>query len=556
MSDDSSGVFGSRGERADGAGEASGDSRVSQSAGGLDPKKQSPHHLGNSSPERAGTTGCLEQLASPDLGGRKATRKACNVDQQERGGLAQSESREERTLASRSGESVDRLTESDRDMERNGRERTGRAEAFKTPMHCMDKEGRSGSLSTQMYAGILQTSVMGGRARSDGPQAGLTSSRAGLTPTTSARPAPASKSTSALQRPPIRSWPTPPPPPPQKSSQRAAPSADLLRRMPRTPSRESDPPRGLEARPRSRSGAGRNRLPSGCRTAPGDEDEEDVGFMQEGARGEEGVEEEEAGSWAGAGGNGASEEVSSPPLTPAALTCSSVAESDRRRSRREKNRVRSQRRRQRRREIWRQSRQQDNRQSSTSSSSSSSSSCEDEEEEEKEGGTRDREGLICAVCLDVYFSPYTCHPCSHVFCEPCLRTLAKGSPANTPCPLCRTTITHVFFQKELNQTVKTLFPMEYHSRKQNFQRASCAKWPLPSTRKLFRIFRGFQRQTSSARRQFPHGGGYRLDDLDSDDEARGWPLDMDMAVIYIYSANWVIAFFIFIFLCYLFFPSF
>lgn len=59
----------------------------------------------------------------------------------------------------------------------------------------------------------------------------------------------------------------------------------------------------------------------------------------------------------------------------------------------------------------------------------------------------DREGYICAVCLDVYFSPYMCHPCNHIFCEPCLRTLAKNSPADTPCPLCRTTITHVFFQK-------------------------------------------------------------------------------------------------------------
>ena len=47
-----------------------------------------------------------------------------------------------------------------------------------------------------------------------------------------------------------------------------------------------------------------------------------------------------------------------------------------------------------------------------------------------------------------------------------------------------------YVRKELNQTVKTLFPMEYLSRKQNFQRASCAKWPLPSTRKLFRIFGG------------------------------------------------------------------
>lgn len=43
---------------------------------------------------------------------------------------------------------------------------------------------------------------------------------------------------------------------------------------------------------------------------------------------------------------------------------------------------------------------------------------------------------------------------------------------------------------ELNQTARTSFPKEYLSRKQNFQKASCAKWPLPSCRKLFRIFGG------------------------------------------------------------------
>lgn len=68
---------------------------------------------------------------------------------------------------------------------------------------------------------------------------------------------------------------------------------------------------------------------------------------------------------------------------------------------------------------------------------------------------------------------------------------------------------------------------------------------------------GFQRQSSPiARRQFPHGGGYRLDALDFEDDSRGWRFDMDMVIIYIYSVNWIIGFFIFCFLCYIFFPSF
>lgn len=64
-------------------------------------------------------------------------------------------------------------------------------------------------------------------------------------------------------------------------------------------------------------------------------------------------------------------------------------------------------------------------------------------EEEKE----DREGLTCAVCLDVYVCPHVCRPCGHSFCEPCLRTIASKQPTNTPCPLCRTLISHADLNK-------------------------------------------------------------------------------------------------------------
>ncbi|TRY95810.1 hypothetical protein DNTS_035348 [Danionella cerebrum] len=217
------------------------------------------------------------------------------------------------------------------------------------------------------------------------------------------------------------------------------------------------------------------------------------------------------------------------------LTVSPAGEN--RPSKRERRRLRSLRRRQRRRERCRQ-------ESLQITAGKSSSSSEDEEEEDE------REGFICAVCLDVYFSPYMCHPCCHVFCEPCLRTLAKSCPSNTPCPLCRTTITHVFFQKELNHTARTFFPKEYQSRKLNFQKASCAKWPLPSCRKLFRIFGGFQRQGSQgSRRQFPQGS-FRLNAFNFEDDSQRWRFDMDMVIIYIYSINWVIGFIIFCVFCY------
>ena len=45
--------------------------------------------------------------------------------------------------------------------------------------------------------------------------------------------------------------------------------------------------------------------------------------------------------------------------------------------------------------------------------------------------------LICPICLELLFSPFCVKPCEHVFCEPCLRRLARPCPTNTACPLCR-----------------------------------------------------------------------------------------------------------------------
>ncbi|XP_038590613.1 E3 ubiquitin-protein ligase RNF180-like isoform X1 [Micropterus salmoides] len=200
-------------------------------------------------------------------------------------------------------------------------------------------------------------------------------------------------------------------------------------------------------------------------------------------------------------------------------------------SKREKNRLKSLRRKQRRRERWLHS--------ELEQAKSVSTSLLDSEEE-------DREGLTCAVCLDVYFSPYSCQPCGHVFCEPCLRIITKNRPTDTPCPLCRTLISHTNFDKDLNQTAKTFFPKVYHARKQNFKSASCAKWPLPSCHKHFRIFWRDQRRAVMAGRRwhFAHGG-FTLDPLDLTD-MRGWLFDIGLVTVYIHSVTWILAF---LFLC-------
>ncbi|XP_040053726.2 E3 ubiquitin-protein ligase RNF180 isoform X2 [Gasterosteus aculeatus] len=203
-------------------------------------------------------------------------------------------------------------------------------------------------------------------------------------------------------------------------------------------------------------------------------------------------------------------------------------------SKREKNRLKSLRRKQRRRERWLHSR--------LEQPESASAPQSDSEEEEEEG--EDSEGLTCAVCLEVYFSPYRCQPCGHVFCEPCLRTIAKNRPTNTPCPLCRTLISHAAFHKELNQTAAAFFPKVYCARKRNFQNASCAKWSLPSCRKRFRSFwdghfpslsAGEQRQAAGRRWHLFHGGFADFTDV------RGWLFYIGLVIVHIHSVNWILA---------------
>uniref|UniRef100_A0A673BBJ0 RING-type domain-containing protein n=1 Tax=Sphaeramia orbicularis TaxID=375764 RepID=A0A673BBJ0_9TELE len=195
-------------------------------------------------------------------------------------------------------------------------------------------------------------------------------------------------------------------------------------------------------------------------------------------------------------------------------------------NKREKNRLKSLRRKQRRRERWL------HRQLDWS-----------------DADDADREGVTCAVCLDVYFSPYTCRPCDHVFCEPCLRTLAKNRHANTPCPLCRTLITHTSFNKELHHAAKTFFPKVYVSRKQNFQNAPCSKWPLPSCRKRFRNLWGEKSAAGGRWRLTP--AVFMLDALDLTD-MRGWLFDIALVIVYIHSVNWILAALLFGFLTYYF----
>ncbi|KAK3598877.1 hypothetical protein CHS0354_036180 [Potamilus streckersoni] len=72
--------------------------------------------------------------------------------------------------------------------------------------------------------------------------------------------------------------------------------------------------------------------------------------------------------------------------------------------------------------------------------------------------------LTCPVCLELYFRPHVCHPCQHIFCEPCLRKLTTKSTESVPCPLCRKVIRCCSHDKDLDQRLKVDYPDIYQER--------------------------------------------------------------------------------------------
>lgn len=198
-------------------------------------------------------------------------------------------------------------------------------------------------------------------------------------------------------------------------------------------------------------------------------------------------------------------------------------------NKREKNRLKGLRRKQRRRERW-----------LLSQLEPQKGSWLDGLQEEEEQG--DAEGLTCPVCLDVFFSPHSCQPCGHVFCEPCLRTVAKHRAMNTPCPLCRSLILHTNYEEELARTAQEVFPKVYGARKQSFQDAAASKWPLPQFKKRYSPLWGEQRRMLRPVRNwhFVHHGGLTLNMMDLSD-VRVWCFDLLLLILYIHSSNWLLS---------------
>ncbi|XP_060747474.1 E3 ubiquitin-protein ligase RNF180 [Tachysurus vachellii] len=202
-------------------------------------------------------------------------------------------------------------------------------------------------------------------------------------------------------------------------------------------------------------------------------------------------------------------------------------------SKRERNCLKSLRRKQRKKELWLQKLLEE-----MSVSWKQTSGDEDE-----------KEGCMCAVCLDIYYKPYMCQPCSHVFCEPCLRTLAKSRESSTPCPLCRTLVSHVIFQEELHQRIRSHFPKQYSMRNETFKKTNYSKLPLPSCPKRFHILWGLQGHRNSAGQwQFPlRALGMHVLELG---DIRHWTFQTNIITFRFYLH---LVFFIFIIMCGLFY---
>ncbi|XP_021377831.1 uncharacterized protein LOC110465947 [Mizuhopecten yessoensis] len=95
----------------------------------------------------------------------------------------------------------------------------------------------------------------------------------------------------------------------------------------------------------------------------------------------------------------------------------------------------------------------------------------------------------CPVCLDLYCYPMRTSPCDHVFCDPCLRRLARATPVNTPCPLCRRVIAKCHGEDDLAGDLKTWYSALYKKRQvmeNKFRKDSYHKLPQlnPATLRL------------------------------------------------------------------------
>ena len=90
-----------------------------------------------------------------------------------------------------------------------------------------------------------------------------------------------------------------------------------------------------------------------------------------------------------------------------------------------------------------------------------------------------QEHLICAVCLDYFYEPYLC-PCSHVFCESCLRQLYHKRAGSMKCPICRSSVKFIMPAMQVRNEIDQLRNTPAIKQRELLEKtAKYRKWPLP-----------------------------------------------------------------------------
>ena len=89
-----------------------------------------------------------------------------------------------------------------------------------------------------------------------------------------------------------------------------------------------------------------------------------------------------------------------------------------------------------------------------------------------------QEHLICAVCLDYFYKPYQC-PCSHIFCEPCLRQLYHNRVGKLRCPICRSAVKYIEPANNVREQIRELGNPGLKQRELLEKTAKYRAWPLP-----------------------------------------------------------------------------
>ena len=100
---------------------------------------------------------------------------------------------------------------------------------------------------------------------------------------------------------------------------------------------------------------------------------------------------------------------------------------------------------------------------------------------EDEGAEASMEGLLCPICLDLFHLPNSLQPCQHLFCDPCLRRLAKARIHK--CPVCRSPIKDCHLDQELHDSIEDQHQDLYIQRQQAEMNSGIFNLPLPPVRR-------------------------------------------------------------------------